>query len=56
MDQGVTDPDFDPGFNPIVDFREVTFIDISGGETRTLARNPLFSPESKRAVVAPTPV
>ena len=55
MDQGVTDPDFDPGFNQIVDFREVTFVDVSGGQTRALANKALFSPESKRAVVAPNP-
>jgi hypothetical protein len=51
MDQGVTAPDFDQ----IVDFREVTFVEVSGGQTRALANKALFSPESKRAVVAPNP-
>ena len=49
------DPDFDPRFNQVVDFREVTTIEISGPETRTFANIPLFSRESKRAVVAPSP-
>ena len=55
MDQGRSDPNFDPAFNQIVDLREVTSIDISSAETRTLASIPLFSPESRRAVVAPDP-
>jgi len=55
MDQGLNDPDFNPDFNQIVDFRAVITIDMSGAQTRTLANIPLFSPESKRAVVAPDP-
>lgn len=55
MDQGRNDPDFNPGFNQLVDWREVTFVDMSGDETRRLANIPPFSPESKRAVVAPDP-
>jgi len=55
MEQGLSDPSFHPSFNQIVDFREVTSIDMSGGETRTLANVSLFSSVSKRAVVAPSP-
>ena len=55
MDRGLNDPDFNPDFNQVVDFRAVTTIDMSGEQTRTLANIPLFSSESKRAVVAPDP-
>lgn len=54
IDQARSDPEFDPNFDQLVDFREVSFVDVSSGETRALANKPLFSAESKRAIVAPT--
>jgi|SRR5947209_349360 len=52
QDQAKTDPNFDPEFNQIVDFRSVTGLDMSGEQTRLLATRSIFSPKSKRAFVA----
>src|ERR1700746_1126385 len=55
IDRALNDPEFHADFDQIVDFRELTSIEASGAETRTLANKPLFSSKSRRAVVAPTP-
>jgi hypothetical protein len=52
QDQIKTDPNFDPKFNQIVDFRSVTGLDMSAEQTRLLATRSIFSPKSKRAFVA----
>ena len=56
QDQTKTDPNFDPEFNQIVDLRSVTALDLSAGQIRLLATRSIFSPSSKRAFVATSPV
>lgn len=55
QDQTKTDPDFNPGFNQLVDLRAVTSFDMTGGQTSALARRTIFSATSKRAFVAADP-
>jgi hypothetical protein len=47
------DPDFDPSFSQIADFRSVTGIEISADEIRPIAQRSLFSPHSRRALITP---
>ena len=51
-DQLWSDPDFNPGFNQLIDTTAITTLDISADEARALARRPLFSFDSRRAFVA----
>src|SRR5258706_14697093 len=44
-------PDFRPEFNQLLDFREITKLELSGGDIRDLAARTIFSPRSKRAFV-----
>lgn len=55
QDQTKTDPNFDPGFDQIVDLRLVTRFEMSLQQTRSLARRQIFSSKSKRAFVATSP-
>ena len=55
QDQTKTDPNFDPGFDQIVDLRLVTRFEMSPEQTRSLARRQKFSSKSKRAFVATIP-
>jgi hypothetical protein len=50
----VSDPDFDPKFNQLINLTAATSLDISA-EAGTAARRPVFSPESRRALVARAP-
>jgi len=50
----ISDPDFNPDFDQIYDGRDVTRVAISASETGQLAMDPVFSPKSRRALVAPT--
>ena len=47
-------PDFNPGFSQIADFSQCTQFDISAEDIRALAEVPIFSPQSRRALVLPT--
>ena len=47
------DPDFDPSFSQIADFRSVTGIEISADEIRQIAQSSVFSPHSRRALIMP---
>ena len=53
--QAMSDPDFDPQYNEVSDFRAVTSVDVSMLKTRTLARRKVYSPKSRRAIVASDP-
>jgi len=55
MNQALSDPDFNRDFNELVDLRAATAIDASSDEARMLAGRKLYSPESKRAIVAASP-
>jgi hypothetical protein len=47
--------DFDPAFNQLLDFTHATSFDATSGQLRTIAAQPLFSPASRRAIVATNP-
>src|SRR5262249_55229056 len=51
MDRLQADPVFAPGFNQIGDFRDVTGVDISGFDVRTLATRTIFDREARRVLV-----
>lgn len=51
MDRLQADPAFDPTFSQIADFRDVTRVDISGFDVRTLAKRTLFHREARRVMV-----
>ena len=53
--EALTDPEFDPSFNEIVDFRAVTTVEMSGTEVRTVANTKVFSSNSKIALVVFSP-
>ena len=45
------DPDFDPSFSQLMDFRQVIRVDLSGEDVRKLAQTTIFSPNSRRAML-----
>ncbi len=49
------DPDFHPDFNQLSDASLATDTDLSSGNIRLLYQRLVFSPTSRRAVVAPNP-
>ncbi len=55
IEQALQDPDFDAEFDEFTDLREATGADIDGYQVRALARRKLYSPQSRRAVLAPLP-
>jgi len=55
QDQLLSDPDFSPEFNQLVDGTAVTALDISIDEAKEIARRKLFSSTSKRAFVGSSP-
>jgi hypothetical protein len=55
QDQLIADPEFSPTFNHLVDSTRVNAIDLSTNEIRTITGRSVFSPASKRAVIAPNP-
>ena len=54
MEKLSKDPDFDPSYSQIADFTQVTEFDISAKEIRELAQKSIFSPDSHRALIAPS--
>jgi len=55
-EQVLHDDDFDPNFCQLVDVSQVTDVDLTANEIRMLAEMSPFSPESRRALVATTPL
>ncbi len=55
QEQFRNDPDFDPEFNLLIDATGATAFDISTDEARTIASQGLFSPASRRALLASNP-
>jgi hypothetical protein len=50
-DQLLSDPDFDPGYNQLVDATAVTDFEPTTAEIRSLAQRRIFSGTSRRALV-----
>ena len=48
------DSDFDPSFSQLVDLTQVTKLDIEAEEMRRFAQRSVFSPDSRRALLANT--
>ena len=55
QDRLLLDPEFDPEFNQLIDMTAVTRFEVSADQAREIAQRPLFSTNSKRAVVAADP-
>jgi hypothetical protein len=55
QDRLFADPDFDAGFDQLIDATGAKKFQISAGQARILARRRLLSPESRRAFVATEP-
>jgi hypothetical protein len=51
MERLSKDPDFDPDFSQVSDFRQVTALEIGPEDVRQLAQRSIFSPRSRRAFV-----
>ena len=51
MTRLLRDPDFRPGFNQLLDAREITKVELSSDEVRDLAARTVFSAHSRRAFV-----
>lgn len=47
------DPDFDPSFSQLMDFTQVTQIELNANDIRRLAQRSIFSPQSRRAFIMP---
>jgi hypothetical protein len=55
QEQLESDPEFDSGFDQLIDGSAVTSLEMSQHEIRMIASRRLFSPSSRRAVVATKP-
>lgn len=51
MDQLSKDPDFDPDFCQLVDFREITEVEFGPEEVREFAERNIYSPRARRAIL-----
>jgi hypothetical protein len=49
-------PDFDPGYSQFVDLSDVTKLELTGEDINRFAEGTIFSPHSRRAVLAPRDV
>lgn len=52
QDELTSDPNFDPTFNQLVDVTAVTVLDLSTGQAQRIANRSIYSPTSRRAVLA----
>jgi hypothetical protein len=53
QDRLLEDPEFDPEFNQLSDATLATDTDLSANNVRILYQRKVFSPSSRRAVIAP---
>jgi hypothetical protein len=51
MDRLSNDPDFDPDFSQLIDFTEITGLEIGPEDVRQFAQRIIFSPRSRRAIL-----
>lgn len=54
MSHLMADPRFDHQYRSLVDMREVSEISVDARVVSQTARTPLFAPDARRAIVAPT--
>jgi len=52
QDQLLADPNRDPKFNQLIDMTNAKEVSLSVAEAKQIARRAVFSPDSRRAVVA----
>ena len=45
------DPEFDPDFSQLVDFREITAVEFGPEDVRQFAERNIYSPSARRAIV-----
>ena len=55
QNQLLNDPEFNPEFNQLLDLSAVTDMDLSIDEAKMAARRRMFSPASRRAILASRP-
>lgn len=55
QDQLISDPEFDPSFNQLIDATGTVALDISTEEAQIMASRQVFSSSSKRAFLATNP-
>jgi hypothetical protein len=55
QDTLLSDPDFDPKFDQLIDVTTATRFELSPDEAKELANRPIVSPTSRRAFVASQP-
>ena len=51
MDRLSNDPDFNPEFSQVVDFRQITALEVEPEDVRQFAERNIFSPHSRRAIL-----
>jgi hypothetical protein len=51
----LSNPDFDPDYDQVINFLDAEELDLSSTEIRQLARRKIFSAASRRAIVAKAP-
>jgi hypothetical protein len=51
QDQILKDPEFDPSYSQLLDFTQVSKVELSGEDVRILALRSVFSPSSRRAIL-----
>jgi hypothetical protein len=51
MDRLSSDPDFDPGFGQLADFRHITDVQFGPEEVRQFAERCIYSPNARRAIL-----
>jgi hypothetical protein len=51
MERLSKDPDFNPGFCQVLDFTQITALEVEPEDVRQLAQRNIFSPRSRRAFV-----
>ena len=51
MDRLSKDPDFDPDFSQLMDFRQITGVEFGPQDVRQFAERNIFSPRARRAIL-----
>jgi hypothetical protein len=51
MDRLSADPDFDPRFSQLADFREITAVELGPEDVRQFAQRKIYSSTSRRAIL-----
>jgi hypothetical protein len=51
MDRISKDPDFNPDFSQLADFRQITAVEFGPEEVRQFAQRSIYSPRARRAIL-----